>query len=111
MQFYLDDDFTLRKSLFGVVKLTENADPDKYSYSGSGISFNVGGTFSLSDGSGFSKYVVMFGVDMSSSGHVNNRKKDIIILEKSPTQALDNTTLTTRAEYSINFTGKEKIFV
>ena len=30
-------DFTLDNCLFGAVKLTKNADPDKYGYSGYGI--------------------------------------------------------------------------
>ena len=30
-------DFTLKDCLFGTVKITKNADPDKYSYSGYGI--------------------------------------------------------------------------
>ena len=39
---------------------------------------------------------MIFGVDMSSSVHVdnNNKKKYIIIVGEGPTQGLDNTTLT-----------------
>ena len=33
----LDSKFTVLNSLFGAVKFTKNADPDKYSYSGYGI--------------------------------------------------------------------------
>ena len=33
-------DFILRNCLFGSVKLTKNADPDKYKYSGYGIRFD-----------------------------------------------------------------------
>ena len=33
----LNTDFTLRNCLSGSVKLTKNADPDKYKYSGRGI--------------------------------------------------------------------------
>ena len=40
---------------------------------------------------------------MISSGHVNDRKKDILILGKAPTQGLDVTALTTGKEYAINF--------
>ena len=35
---------------------------------------------------------MIFGVDMSSSSHIDNKKKDIIILWKGLTQGLDNTT-------------------
>ena len=58
-----------------VVRLTKNADFDKYKYSGYGIGFDGSGSSALSDGSGFGKIVIIFGADMSSSGHVDNRKK------------------------------------
>ena len=40
---------------------------------------------------------------MSSSVHIDNKKKDILILGKGPTQGLDDTTITAEAQYSINF--------
>ena len=36
----LNSEFTLKYCLFGAVKLTKNADPDKYSYSGYHIGFD-----------------------------------------------------------------------
>ena len=36
----LNEDFTLKNCLFGSVKLSKNADPDKYKYSGYDISFS-----------------------------------------------------------------------
>ena len=36
----LDTDFTLRNCLFGSVKLTNNADPDKYKYIGYALGFD-----------------------------------------------------------------------
>ena len=35
--------------------------------------------FSLSDGSGFGKNVIILGVDMSSLVHIGNKKKDISV--------------------------------
>ena len=35
----------------------------------------------------------MFGVNMASSAHVDNRKRNILILGEGPTQELDDTTL------------------
>ena len=40
---------------------------------------------------------------MSSSVHVDNNKKEILILGKSPTQGLEHA-LTAKKIYSINFT-------
>ena len=48
---------------------------------------------------------------MSSSGHVNNKGKDILILGEGPTQELDDTTLTGEAKYPINFTQSGERFI
>ena len=41
---------------------------------------------------------------MSSSVHIDNKEKDILILAEALTQGLDGTTLTVCKKYSINFT-------
>ena len=79
--------------MFVAFKLTKNDDFDKCRYSGNGIGFDEQESFSLSDGSRIVKDVIVFGVDMSISVHVNNRKKDILITVKGPTHSLDDTTL------------------
>ena len=68
------NNFTLRNSLFGGVKLTKNPDPDKYSYPGYGILCDATGPFSLSSG-GFIKNAVIIGADMRSYVHVDDNKK------------------------------------
>ena len=65
--------------------------------------------FSLLDGS-MGKNVIMFGVDISSSAHIDNKKKDILILGSGPIQGLDDTTLTTEAQYSIIFQDQRENF-
>ena len=47
---------------------------------------------------------------MSSSVHIGNKNKDILILGEGPTQALDDTTLTAEATYPINFKQPRKQF-
>ena len=91
------------------VKLAKNPDPDKYVYNGYGVGFNSRSEFSLADGS-MGKNVIIFGVDMSSSVHIDNKKKDILVLDLGPTQALDDTTLTAEAQYSINFSRSNRKF-
>ena len=98
----LNAKFTLKDCLFGNVKLTKNADPNKYSYSGYGIGFDSRSIFSVLNFD-WGKSAIIFGVDMSSSVHAINKYKDILILVKGKTQGLDNTTLTAEAECSINF--------
>ena len=72
--FTVGQDFTLETSLLGAVKLTENADPDNYRYSGYSTRCDASGSFLLFDGNGFVKNVLIFGIDMSSSVHIDNMK-------------------------------------
>ena len=90
--------FTLDSCLFGSVKLTKNADPDIYKYSSYDIGFDSHSKFSLPDGS-IGENVIIFGANISSSVHIDNKGKDILILNKGPTQRLNDTTLTTEAKY------------
>ena len=46
---------------------------------------------------------------MSSSIHIDNKKKDILVLGRGPTQGLEST-LTAEKMYSINFTVTTKEF-
>ena len=58
--------------------------------------------FSLPDGS-MGENVIIFGVSRSSSVHIDNKKKDILILGKGPTHGLYDTKITAEAPYLINF--------
>ena len=91
----------LENCLFGAVSLTKINDIDKYKYSEYGIASDRKGKFSV--GNGFGRNCIIFEVDRSSSVHVDNKKKDIIILGDCATQGLDGTTLTAEKMYSINF--------
>ena len=62
--------------------MTKIADIDKYGYSGYEIGFDRKSSFSFPSGGS--------GVDMSSSVHVDNKKKDILIHRKGPTQGLEH---------------------
>ena len=76
---------TLKNNLFGVVTLTKNADIDKYEYSGYGIGFNRRSSFSFPC-TGFGQNVLIIGVGMSFYSHIDNEKKDILVLGKGPTK-------------------------
>ena len=47
--------------------------------------------------------MIIFGVDMSSSVHIDNKKKDILLLAKGPTQGLDGTRLTAKLNIQLIF--------
>ena len=100
------NDPTLKNCLFGAVTLTKNADIEKYEYWGYGIGFDRRGSFSF-PGGGFGQNVIIFGVDMSSSIHIDNKKKYILEVGKGPTQGLEST-LTAEKMYSVNFTVTKK---
>ena len=74
------------------------------------IGFDSHLEFLYTDGS-YGKNVIIFGADVSSTVHVDNKGKDILILGEGPTQGLDDTTLMAEAKYPINFTQSGKRFV
>ena len=53
--------------------------------------------------------MLIFGADINFFAHIDNKKKDILVLEITPTQGLEHT-LTTEKMYSINFTATKKKF-
>ena len=64
---------TLKNCLFGAVALPKNTDINKYRYSGYEITFHRHGSFSFPC-SGLGRYLIIFGVNMSSSTKIDNRK-------------------------------------
>ena len=57
---------------------------------------------------GFGQNILIVGADMSSSAHIDNRKKKLVLGE-GPTQRLEHT-LTAEKFYSVNFTLIKKKF-
>ena len=98
-----NSDPAIKNCLFGAVTLTKNADIEKYKYSGYGIRFDRRSSFSFPSG-GFGKNVLIFGADMSTSAHIDKKKKDILVLGRGPTRGLEST-LTAKKMYSINYNG------
>ena len=80
----LNINFTLNNWLFGSLKLTKNANPDKYKYSGYSIWFDSHSKFSFTDKS-MGKNVIIFGAEMSSSVRIDDKSKGNLILGEGPT--------------------------
>ena len=76
------NDPALKSCLFGAVSF---ADIDKYGYSGYGIGFDRRGSFSFSGG-GCGQNGLIFGVDMSFTSHIDNRKRHISSRNRSNTR-------------------------
>ena len=104
----LNTDFTLGNCLFEAVKLTTNDDPDKHD-----ILIMVLDSMHVPNFHGQTvagvEIVANFGVNISSSVHIDNNKKDILVPGEDPTQGLDDAKIT--AEAIINFTESGKRFV
>ena len=103
-----DSDPTIKNCLFGAVTLTKNTDIEKYKYFGYGIGLDRRSSSSFTGG-GFGQNVLIFRADMSTSIHVDNKKKDILVLGRGPRQGLEST-LTAEKMFSINFTVTKKKF-
>ena len=98
---------TLENCLFGAIKLTKNSDVYKYKYSGYGIGFDSGGSFSH-PGGGNGTNVFIFGADLSNSMHANNKVNNIFVLGIGFIQGINDTTIYVEKIYSTNFTVSNK---
>ena len=106
----LNTDATLNKSLLGSVRLTKNDDPDKKKSSCYGIGFDSHLEHLFTDVN-MRRIVIIFGADMSSSLHVDNKNKDVLNLGEGTTKGLDDTILTAEAKHSVNFTQQNNRFL
>ena len=88
--FNISNYSTVENCLFGAVSFTKNADIDKYKYWGYGLGFDRHGVSSHPSG-GTGRNVIILRVDMTSSTKIDNRKKYILIIGKSPTQGFEHT--------------------
>ena len=59
--------------MFDAVELTKHVDVDLYKYSRYAIGFDRKGSYSI--GNEIGRNITIFGVDMSSSPHIDNKKK------------------------------------
>ena len=96
----LGTEFTISNCLFGAVRLTENADVDKYRYNGYHVNINASSFLSLSNRSSFGKNVINSGIDNCSLFHVDKKKNHILIFGKDKLEA----------KYSVNFTAEQMKF-
>ena len=92
--------------LFSLVTMTKNANIDKYNYYRYWIGFDRHGNFSFNNGLG--RNVIIFGVYMSSSIHVDNKGKDILILLIDPTHGIGEHSLTAETICLVSFTERNK---
>ena len=111
-----DTTFTIQNALFGAMKITKNADTNKYNYKGYGICFDENeeithvrkrGNFSDTT---TGRNVIIFGVHMSFSKHANNKRNNIYVKGKDYVQRINDTTIYAEKMYYRNFTDPGKKF-
>ena len=105
----LNVEFTLKYCLLGVVMLSKNAHPDKYSYSGYGTGFDSRSLFSYPCFN-WGKNVITFWVNNSSLVYIDRKEKDILALFEGLTQGLDGTTTKAEAIYPIDNSRLQRKF-
>ena len=86
----ITSDITLENCLFGAVKITKILKIN--TYSGYGIAFDSGGSFSHPSRE-YGKNVIIFGADLRSSVHGNNRANNILVLGRDFIQGVNGTTI------------------
>ena len=104
----LTSDITLENCLFGAAKLTKNLKIT--SYSGYGIAFDSKESFSHPKGGGYDKNAIIFGADLRSSVHANNRANNILVLGKDFIRGINGTTIYAEKMYSNIFSVTNKKF-
>ena len=95
------NNFTLKKCLFGTVKLVRNVMKSKFTYNDQGIAFDGEGSWSFDND--YARNIVIFGVDNSSSSHTDNWKNNFLALREGPTQGINDSTGAAGKKISINF--------
>ena len=106
-------DYTIQNALFGAIKITKNTDYSKNNYTGYGLCFDEGGTFTHTiregnfDHTTTARNVLIFEVDMSFSVHATNRANNIYVMGKALIQGINDITIYPEK----NFTDPGKTFV
>ena len=101
--------FTLGDCLFGAVKLTDNANPNKYDYSSYSIGFDACSQFSLPIGE-WGKVLLFLVWTIIHQSILIIGKKDNVVLGEGPTDGLDNTTLTAGVNVLLILLSQERKF-
>ena len=101
----ITSDITLENCLSGAVKLTKNLKIT--TYSGYGMAFDSNEVFLIQ---GYGKNIIIFGADLSSSVHANNRTDKFLVLGKDFIQEINGTKIYAEKIYSTNFTVTNKKF-
>ena len=76
------NNFTLKNCFLSTFKLTRNADKSKFTYDGRVITFDGESFWSFENDA--ARNIIIFGGAKSSSSHIDNQKKKILLLGEGP---------------------------
>ena len=97
-----------KNCLFRATNIVKNGDKEKCVYSGYGITFDNGGSWSFDND--FDRNVIIFGVDNSSSSHSDNCKNNFLILGEVRTYDIDGSFGSLEKPFDINFSKANSKF-
>ena len=97
-----------KKHLFGATNIVKNSDKSKWVYTGHGIGFDGGSSWSFVND--FHQNVIIFGVDNSSSPHADKHKNNISVLGEGPIYDINGSFCAAEKKFSINFTEAKTTF-
>ena len=110
-------DYTIENALFDAMKITKNTDYSKNNYTGYGLCFDDGDTFTHTIREGNFNHtttainVLIFGADMSFSSHTTNKANNIYVMGADLIQGINGTTIYAEKNFYKNFTDPGKNFV
>ena len=99
------------------MKINKNTDFSKNNYTGYGLCFDEGGTFTHTvregnfDHTTAARNTIIFGVDMSFSVHAINIANNTFIMGEALVQGINDTTIYAEKNFYRNFTVPDKKFV
>ena len=96
------NNFKFKNCLSGATSIVKNSDKEQHVHSGYSITFNSTdwGNF----GNGTARNFIIFGIDKSSSSHVDNHKNNFLILGLDATFGINGSFSLQEKKFSINFT-------
>ena len=84
---YPTNNFSLKKYLFGTIKLTRNVNKSKFTYNGQEIAFDGKGFWNFNNDT--ARNDAAFGVDNSSSFYIDDLKYNFLVLGEGPTEGIN----------------------
>ena len=95
------NNFTLKNCLCGTVKLTKNKNKSKFTCNGERIAFDGKGYWSFDND--YDRNVAIFGVDNSSSSHIDNPKNNLSVSCKGRSEGINSCVGSEGKKININF--------